>query len=115
VFGFGQVYPHNIFLYYANIVGFVGLGFFLLILLGLVRMTRPTVDSLRDLDYARAFQIVTRAQLVAFVVNETKIDYLRNPVYTPVVWSMFSVWVATYFVVRNNEAAQRTAGLVTAR
>lgn len=115
IFGFGQVYPHNIFLYYANIVGFVGLGFFMLILVGLVRMTRPTVDDLRDPDYARAFHIVARAQLVAFVVNETKIDYLRNSVYTPVVWAMFSVWVASYLIAQQNQAAEASAHLIPAR
>ena len=114
-FGFKFVYPHDIFLYYANIVGFVGLGFFLLLLVELARMTAPTVDNLRHHDYARAFQIVARAQFVTFVVNEIKIDYLRNSVYQTVVWAMFSMWVATYLVARSNQAAEASARLAIAR
>ena len=115
IFGFGFTYPHNVYIYYANIVGFVGLGFFLLILVGLARMTVPTVDSLRHHDYARAFQLVAQAQFVTFVVNETKIDYLRNSSYTPVVWVMISMWVATYMVARSNQAAEAHARPVPAR
>jgi O-antigen ligase len=105
----GLFWPHNVYLFYASTVGFVGLGFFLLILLGFARITAPTVDSLRHHDYARACQILIQAQFVAFVVNEFKIDYLRNPIYTPVVWAMFSMWVATYFVARSSQEAERLA------
>lgn len=106
IFGYGKMWPHNIYLYYANIVGFIGLGFFLWILGVFVRLTRPTVDSLRHPDYARAAQIVTRAQLIAFMVNEFKIDYLRNSIYQTVVWAMFSVWTATYLVARQPTPAR---------
>jgi hypothetical protein len=109
VFGFQNWDPHNVFLYYAIIVGFTGLGFFILILVGLARMTVPTVDDLRHPDYARAFQVVVQAQFVAFVVNETKIDYVRNPIYSTVVWAMYAMWIATYFVVRSNLAAESKA------
>ena len=105
----GFFWPHNVYLWYANTVGFVGLGFFLLILFGLARATRPSVDNLRHPDYARSFQIVAQAQFVAFVANEFKIEYMRNTIYQTVVWAMFSIWVATYYVVRNNIAAERAA------
>ncbi|HUK62554.1 MAG TPA: O-antigen ligase family protein, partial [Dongiaceae bacterium] len=112
MFGFGFVWPHNVYLFYANIVGFVGLGFFLLVLVALARATRPDVDSLRHPDYARAYLVVAQAQFVAFVVNEFKIDYIRNSIYQTVVWAMFSVWVAAHFIARN--PAARAASTVSA-
>jgi hypothetical protein len=111
----GMLWPHNIYLFYASTVGFIGMGFFLLILLGFARITAPTVDDLRHADYARAFQIITQAQFVAFIVNETKIDYLRNSIYQTVVWAMFSLWVATYYVARRNQAAEVSARTSPAR
>lgn len=98
--GYELWWPHNVYLYYANIVGFLGLGFYLAILVILFRLTRPRVGDLRHPSYAEAYLIVAQAQLVLFVVNEVKIDYLRNPVYQMVVWVMFSVWTAAYQVAR---------------
>jgi hypothetical protein len=99
--GYDLTWPHCVYLYYANIVGFIGLGFFLLILLMFVRMTRPRVDDLARAPYAEAYLIIAQAQLVLFAVNEIKIDYLRNSIYQMVVWAMFSVWTAAYQVARN--------------
>lgn len=99
--GYELFWPHNVYLYYANVVGFLGLGFYLAILFFLFRLTRPRVDDLRHPSYADAYLIIAQAQLVLFVVNEIKIDYLRNPVYQMVVWVMFSVWTASYQVSRN--------------
>jgi hypothetical protein len=35
------------------------------------------------------------------VLNELKIDFLRNPNYTFQVWLMFSTWTAAYLVSRD--------------
>lgn len=102
--GYELFWPHNVYLYYANIVGFLGLGFFLVILGILFRLLQPRVDDLRHVNYADAFLIVARAQFVLFVVNEFKIDYLRNPVYQMIVWVMFSLWTASHRVARDTEA-----------
>ena len=45
-------------------------------------------------------QIVCRAQLVVFAINEVKIDYLRNPIYLFPVWVMFAMWTATSMIAR---------------
>jgi hypothetical protein len=94
-------WPHNVYLYIANLVGYPGLLFYLMILFGLFTMLRPVVDDLRHASYADAFLIVARAQLVMFALNELKIDFLRNPNYTFQVWLMFSTWTAAYLVSRD--------------
>ena len=100
--GYKYVWPHNIYLFVANIVGFPGLVFFLLILVGLGAMLRPTVDDLRHGSYADAFLIVGQGQLLLFVLNEMKIDFLRNPIYTFQVWLMFATWTAAFLVSRDH-------------
>jgi len=95
-------WPHNAYLFVANIVGFPGLLFFLAFLVGLVLILRPVVDDLRHPSYADAYLIIARAQLFMFMLNELKIDFLRNPVYTFQVWLMFATWTAAYLVSRDD-------------
>jgi hypothetical protein len=99
--GFHRTWPHNIYLYYANIVGFIGLAFFLIMMFQFFRMTRPRTDDLVGAPYAQAFLIIAQAQCFLFAVNEFKIDYLRNPIYQMVVWVMFSVWTAAYRIAHD--------------
>jgi O-antigen ligase len=99
--GYEFWWPHNVYLFVANIVGFPGLMFFLMILFGLWAMMRPVVDDLRHASYADAFLIVGRAQWLMFCLNEIKIDFLRNQNYTFQVWLMFSTWTAAYLVSRS--------------
>ncbi len=98
--GYNRMWPHDIYLYYANIVGFVGLAFFLVMLFLFFRMTRPRTDDIVHGSYAEAYLIIAHTQFWLFVINEAKIDYLRNPIYQMVVWVMFSVWTAAYSVTR---------------
>jgi hypothetical protein len=99
--GYTNIWPHNLYLYIANLVGFPGLLFFLAILFGLWRLLRPVVDDLRHRSYADAYLIVARAQLVLFAINELKIDFLRNGNYTFQIWLMFATWTAGYLVSRD--------------
>lgn len=99
-----NTWPHNVYLYFANIVGFVGLAFFLLLLVRLWGMTRAPVDDLRHERYADAYLVIARAQLLLFIVDEVKIDYLRNPIYQFEVWFFFGVWAAAGFVSRAERA-----------
>lgn len=98
--GFKFWWPHNVYLYYANILGFTGLAIFLWLLAQIWRSTRPQTDTLYDPSYVRAYSLVARVQLIIFMVNEFKIDYLRNPIYQTVVWVMFAAWVAQHQVLR---------------
>jgi len=99
--GYELWWPHNVYLFVANIVGYPGLLFFLMILFGLFTMLRPVVDDMRHESYADAYLIIARAQFLMFVLNELKIDFLRNPNYTFQVWLMFSTWTAAYLVSRD--------------
>jgi hypothetical protein len=100
--GYEMWWPHNGYLFIANIVGYPGLQYFHMILGGLWVMLRPAVDDLRHASYADAFMIMGRAQWLMFCLNELKIDFLRNPVYTFQVWLMFSTWTAAYLVAREH-------------
>jgi hypothetical protein len=99
--GYETWWPHNVYLFIANLVGYPGLLFFLMILFGMFTMTRPVVDDLRHASYADAYLIIARAQMLMFALNELKIDFLRNANYTFQVWLMFSTWTAAYLVSRD--------------
>jgi hypothetical protein len=115
--GHDLYWPHNVYLFVANIVGYPGLLFFLMFLFGMFTMLRPVVDDLRHASYADAFLIIGRAQLFMFLLNEIKIDFLRNPNYTYQVWLMFSTWTAAYLVSRTEgvRAGFHTAAPLPAR
>ena len=115
IIGWGPVYmaqtgtrlwfwPHNGYLLVANMVGAVGLTFFLLMLWKLWKLTRPATDNLRDASYARAFMIIAHVQLAVFLIDQTKIDFLRNLNYEIQVWLMFAVFTAASRVARESEA-----------
>jgi hypothetical protein len=87
-------WPHDLYLYVANIVGIFGLTFFVLILVRLFQATRPRVDSFQDSSYVESYLLCARAQLIFFLVDQVKIDYLRNTIYQYQVWMMFALWVA---------------------
>ena len=101
-------WPHNVYLYYANIIGFTGLLFFLWMLFKLLRLTHPPTDDLAHPNYAKAALLVCRVQLVVFAVDEFKIEYLRNSIYMFPVWVMFATWTATALIVRRSTAAAPT-------
>jgi hypothetical protein len=102
IVGYNNVWPHNVYLYIANLIGFPGLLFFLLIIWRMLRVLHPRVDDLRHPSYADAYLIVAQSQLLVFAVNELKIDYLRNPIYPYLVWTQFGGWVAAYLVSRDH-------------
>jgi hypothetical protein len=100
--GYELFWPHNVYLYIANLIGFPGLLFFLALLFGLSRILKPVVDDLRHASYADAYLIIARTQLFMFALNELKIDYLRNNIYTFQVWMWFGTWTAAYLVSRDD-------------
>ena len=87
-------WPHSLFLFVANNIGFVGLAVFAWLLWTLFRLTRPLTDDLRGGDYVESYLIVARTQMVVFLVDEIKIEYLRNMTYQFQVWLMFGLMAA---------------------
>ena len=86
-----QYWPHNVYLFYAYIVGFVGLACYLLVLWQLWRSSRPRALSLGDGTFIQGATLLTRVMLFTFIIDQIKIDYLRNNVYSFYVWFMFGM------------------------
>jgi len=89
-------WPHNGYLYVGNLVGFVGLGCYLWLLFRLWQLSRPKVVDLKDENYARAYMVVAHVQLVVFLVDQTKIDFLRNPIYPFQIWLLFAFIISAH-------------------
>lgn len=107
-------WPHNLYLYVFNAVGFIGLGIFLWLMVSFWRALRTPVDNLADPDYTRAYMLVGQAQLVFFMVDQFKIEYWRNPTYQFQIFLMFAFWIAAHRVA-SHEAALRSAAAPAAR
>lgn len=98
-------WPHNGYLFIGNLVGFVGLAVYIWLLVVLWRQTRPGSASYDDPDYARAFLIFGHAQLFVFLVDQFKIDFMRNSIYTLHVFVMWGVLAATGAIVHESRKA----------
>jgi len=99
-------WPHNLYLYLGNIVGVVGLFFFLWFMWTLWRASRPRGDRLDDPHYATAFLLVGHVQLIVFLFDELKIEYLRNPIYPYQVWALFASIVAAHQIAKRESAPE---------
>ena len=99
-------WPHDLYLYVANLIGLVGLGIFLWFLATLWRISRPRVDGLDDTNYTQAFLLVAHVQLFTFLVDEVKIEYLRNPIYIFQVWILFASIVAAYQISKRESVPE---------
>jgi O-antigen ligase len=103
-------WPHNLYLYVGNLVGIVGLSFFLWLLFKLWRITYPRGRDAARTDYASGFLVIANVQMLVFLIDQTKIEYLRNPIYQFQVWVMFAYMVAAARIVTDErEAGGRTA------
>lgn len=92
-------WPHSLYLYIANNVGFIGFAIFAWLLWILFRITWPTTDDLRHPNSLRSFMIIAHVQLVVFLVDEVKIEYLRNGIYAFQIWMMLALMVAAHRLV----------------
>jgi O-antigen ligase len=101
-------WPHSLYLFVANNAGFLGLAAMLWLLWTLFRITRPVNDDLRSPDALGSYLLVARAQMVIFLVDQIKVEYMRNMVYEFQVWVMFALMVAASQAVRRREAAPGT-------
>ena len=101
-------WPHNGYLFVGNLAGIVGLVMYVWLLIVLWRQTNPRNRSFDDPDYANAFMIFAHAQLFIFVVDQFKIDFMRNAIYTLHVFVMFGMFMATAVIARQNRAGAVT-------
>jgi O-antigen ligase len=93
-------WPHNGYLFLGNYVGLLGLSFFFALLFLLLKLSSDCSDNVRDPNYARAFLLIAHVQMVVFMVDQTKIDFLRNPTYMFEVWIMFAILIAASRLAR---------------
>lgn len=107
-------WPHNVYLYYAYIVGFVGLFFFIWILRELWIVTRPRAPSFGDGTYMQTATVLARVLLFTFMLDQTKIDYLRNGTYSFFAWFLFGLVYAVGNVARSEERAHALAPVESA-
>ncbi len=84
-------WPHCVYLLIANNVGLLGLAMYLWLFWTLFRLSKPPTDDLRRGPIAESYLIIARVQMVVFLVDEIKIDYLRNSTYQFQVWMMFAL------------------------
>lgn len=99
-------WPHNVYLFYAHIVGIVGLAFFLWLLWVLWRASRPRAQALGAGTYVQGATIVARVMLFTFIIDQLKIDYLRNARYSFYIWFLLGlIWAIGAIARRESEAA----------
>jgi hypothetical protein len=106
-------WPHCLYLYIANIVGVFGLTFFMWLLWAFWRATRPRVDRFNDPSYTESYLFLARVQCLYFLVDQIKIEYLRNSTYQFQIWLMFALWVSADRV--RHAAAQPVENLAPVR
>lgn len=99
-------WPHNGYLLIANYVGLIGLAFYAWMTFRLLWISRPDVDHLDHPSYARSFLIVAHLQLLLFMVDQMKIDFLRNNIYQFQVWLLFASIVAAHRIASAEKEAE---------
>jgi hypothetical protein len=113
--GVKQVYwPHNNYLFYWHMLGIGGLAAFLWLLWRLWRETRYTGPHLGHPAYATNLLLALRAMLILFVVDQIKIDYLRQATYAYWVWMFFALIVVTGRLAKEEAPALAAGAEATA-
>jgi O-antigen ligase len=103
-------WPHNLYLYVGNLTGLVGLTCFLWLLWSFWRMTRPRADTLTAPSYLDGYMLIAHVQMTFFVIDQFKIEYLRNNNYQYQVWLMFAMWASAYRVRQDQLRDTRPQG-----
>jgi hypothetical protein len=99
-----EFWSHSGYLYYLNITGFFGLLSFLFFLYRIFRATLPGIkSSLLTGSFAEGLMKVLHVCLLIFIIDQSKIEYLRNLNYVFFVWLFFGVIAATSSIIRQQE------------
>ena len=105
-----SLWPHDAYLYFFNIGGILGLAAFLFLLVRLVTATLPGYgSSLIRSPLPLAFMKALHVSLVIFIVDQIKIDYLRNEIYEYFIWLFFAMIAATAAIIRNESRARENS------
>jgi hypothetical protein len=105
------VYPHNGYLFLLDMTGFFGLFAYLLLL---YRLTKTTLvdfkSSLITSSFTHGFMKILHIWLVMFMIDQLKIEYLRNNTYFYYVWLLFALIPATRNVILRIERERAVNG-----
>jgi len=99
-----EFWPHNAYLFYLDIGGLFGLFGFVFLLVRLVKASFVSwKSSLARSPLPEAFMKVLNVSLVIFIIDQMKIDYLRNTIYLYFVWFFFGLIAATRNIILEKE------------
>lgn len=99
-----EFWPHNAYLYILNVSGFFGLFAFLFLLYKLFKASLPGIkSSIVSSPFPEAFLKVLHVCLVIFVIDQIKIEYLRNINYVYFIWLLFGLIAASRNIIMQKE------------
>jgi len=101
-------WPHNVYLFYFYILGLSGTICFIWILGTLLRGSfRRMGRSLTDIPFSKSLLLILHVDMFIFIIDQMKIEYLRNTAYPFFVWFLFGLTAACTLVVKQEDAAAR--------
>jgi hypothetical protein len=99
--------PHSIFMYLFDLTGLFGLSAFIFFLYRIVKMSIRSIGaSLVSSPFPQAFMKVLHVCLVMLIIDQIKVEYLRNNIYTYFVWLLFGLIAATHNIIEQNAREQ---------
>lgn len=99
-----EFWPHSCYLYYLNITGFFGLFTFFFFIYRIFRATLPGIkSSLVSSSFAAGLMKIFHVCLIIFLLDQIKIEYLRNLNYIFFIWLLFGIIAATNNIIRQQE------------
>jgi O-antigen ligase len=102
-----RLIPHNIFMYLFDLTGLFGLSAFIFFLYRLVKMSVGSIGaSLASSPFPQALLKMLHVCLVMFILDQMKVEYLRNNIYTYFVWLLFGLIAATHSIIQQNAREQ---------
>jgi O-antigen ligase len=102
-----EMYPHSGYLFILNMTGFFGLLSFLFLLFRFVRVSMVSIkESLIHSSFSAGFLKVLHVSLVIFIIDQIKIEYLRNDIYGYFVWFLLGLIAATSVIIRKQRGEQ---------
>jgi len=103
-------WPHNLYLFYFNSLGLVGLTAFLFLMYRIVKTTIPGIkSSLVNSPFPEAFMKILHVMIIIFLLDQLKIEYLRNHIYTFFIWTLFALVIITRNVIEKNRTERKKA------
>jgi hypothetical protein len=90
-------------MYLFDLLGLFGLSAFIFFLYRLVKMSVGSIGaSLVSSPFPQALMKVLHVCLVMFIIDQIKVEYLRNNIYTYFVWLLFGLMAATHNIIQKN-------------